>query len=92
MILRQYTSQKHDVEEYGVINTSYATVKDTNSKIRYLFFKLTFEELDKELEFAKKRNELSLIEVNCSIGARENLGRPTTTALENKKNFMDYLN
>ena len=37
MILRQYTSQKHDVEEYGVINTSYATVKDTNSKIRYLF-------------------------------------------------------
>ena len=53
MILRQYTSQKQDVEEYGVINTSYATVKDTNSKIRYLFFKLTFEDLDKELEVSK---------------------------------------
>lgn len=52
----------------------------------------SFDSLDKELEFAKKRNELSLIEVKCSIGARENLGRPTTTALENKKNFMDYLN
>lgn len=51
----------------------------------------SFEDLDKELENAKNRNELSLIEVKCSIGAREDLGRPTTTALENKKNFMDYL-
>ncbi len=50
-----------------------------------------FDSLDKELEAAKSRNELSLIEVKCSIGAREDLGRPTTTAIENKKNFMDYL-
>lgn len=51
----------------------------------------TFEKLDSELEAAKNRNELSLIEVKCSIGARDDLGRPTTTALENKENFMDYL-
>ena len=51
----------------------------------------TFEDLDRELEAAKGRNELSLIEVKCSIGAREDLGRPTTTALENKENFMEYL-
>ena len=51
----------------------------------------TFEDLDKELEAAKRRNELSLIEVKCSIGARDDLGRPTTTALENKQNFMEYL-
>lgn len=51
----------------------------------------TFEKLDKELNLAKDRNELSLIEVKCSIGAREDLGRPTTTALENKQNFMEYL-
>ena len=50
-----------------------------------------FADLDKELEAAKGRNALSLIEVKCSIGAREDLGRPTTTALENKQNFMDYL-
>lgn len=50
-----------------------------------------FDDLDKELEAAKNRDELSLIEVKCSIGARENLGRPTTTALENKQNFMEYL-
>ena len=50
-----------------------------------------FDDLDKELEAAKNRNELSLIEVKCSIGAREDLGRPTTTALENKQNFMEYL-
>ena len=50
-----------------------------------------FEDLDNELNVAKGRNELSLIEVKCSIGAREDLGRPTTTALENKQNFMEYL-
>ena len=51
----------------------------------------SFEALDRELAAAKARNELSLIEVKCSIGAREDLGRPTTTALENKKGFMEYL-
>ena len=51
----------------------------------------SFEQLDVELEAAKTRNELSLIEVKCSIGARDDLGRPTTTALENKQNFMEYL-
>ena len=51
----------------------------------------SFEDLDKELEAAKSRDQLSLVEVKCSIGARDDLGRPTTTALENKQNFMDYL-
>ena len=50
-----------------------------------------FDDFDKELEAAKNRNELSLIEVKCSIGARNDLGRPTTTALENKHNFINYL-
>ena len=50
-----------------------------------------FADLDKELEVAKGKNELSLIEVKCSIGARSDLGRPTTTALENKQGFMEYL-
>lgn len=51
----------------------------------------TFDALDRELNAAKSRNELTMIEVKCSIGAREDLGRPTTTALENKKSFMMYL-
>ena len=51
----------------------------------------SFELLDKALEEAKSNNELSLIEVKCSIGARDDLGRPTTTAFENKKKFMNYL-
>lgn len=50
-----------------------------------------FEDLDRELELAKERDEISFIEVKCSIGARDDLGRPTTTALENKQNFMEYL-
>lgn len=51
----------------------------------------SFEKLDAELEAAKQRNELCFIEVKCSIGARGDLGRPTTTAIENKRSFMKYL-
>ena len=50
-----------------------------------------FHALDEQLELAKSRNQLSFIEVKCSIGARDDLGRPTTSPLENKKNFMGYL-
>lgn len=51
----------------------------------------SFGKLDEALKTAKDTNELSFIEARCSIGAREDLGRPTTTALENKINFMEYL-
>lgn len=50
-----------------------------------------FADLDEALHTAKQAKELMLIEVKCSIGAREDLGRPTTTALQNKINFVDYL-
>lgn len=50
-----------------------------------------FADLDRELEKARIRNNLSLIEVKCSIGSRDDLGRPTTTTLENKQKFMEYL-
>ena len=43
------------------------------------------------LERAKACGCLCMIEVLCAIGARADLGRPTTTAMENKRNFMDYL-
>jgi len=51
----------------------------------------TLEDLDKALEAAKSRDELSLIEVKSAIGARADLGRPTTTAKENKEHFMEEL-
>ena len=51
----------------------------------------TFDALDEALKLAKDKNELNLIEVKCSIGARADLGRPTTTAMENKERFMEYL-
>ena len=50
-----------------------------------------FEELDKELEAAKRRGTLCLIEVTCALGARADLGRPTTSPVENKQKFMEYL-
>ena len=51
----------------------------------------SFKVLDKALNEAKKAAKLTFIEVKCSIGARDDLGRPTTTAKENKENFMKYL-
>ena len=51
----------------------------------------SFAELDKALQAAKTTAGLHFIEVASAIGAREDLGRPTTTALENKQNFMGYV-
>ena len=51
----------------------------------------SMEDLDSELEKAKNRNELCLIEVKCQIGARSDLGRPTTTPLKNKSDFTGYI-
>lgn len=51
-----------------------------------------YEALESELKKATKRDELSLIVVKCSIGARNNLGRPTTSAKENKEAFMCDMN
>ena len=51
----------------------------------------TFTALDKALASAKKSKKLTFIEVKCAIGSRADLGRPTTTALENKKHFMKHL-
>lgn len=50
-----------------------------------------FDALDIELKAVSNKKCLCFIEVKCSIGARDDLGRPTTTAIENKMNFMDYL-
>jgi len=51
-----------------------------------------FDDLDRALENAKNNKGLTFIEVKSSIGARDDLGRPTTTAIKNKEDFMEYLN
>lgn len=50
-----------------------------------------FEALDAALKDAKNSEELMFLEVKCSLGARSDLGRPTTTALANKEQFMKFL-
>ena len=49
-------------------------------------------DLARELEAAKNFDGTVLIEIKCAVGARKDLGRPTTSPLENKKNFMSKLN
>lgn len=55
---------------------------------RYAVSVDSVETLEKALEEVKTKQILSLIEIKCAIGARVNLGRPTTTASENKEQFM----
>ena len=40
---------------------------------------------------AKEAHTLTLIEVCCAIGSRADLGRPQTSAMENKHAFMEML-
>lgn len=50
-----------------------------------------YGELDYVLNCAKSNDGLTFIEAKCKIGARKDLGRPTTTPIENKSAFMKYL-
>lgn len=49
------------------------------------------KDLDKELAAAKSRKDLTMLEIKCGLGARPDLGRPTTSALENKQMFIKAL-
>lgn len=51
----------------------------------------TMEELEKILCKQANQEGPSFVEVKCAVGARGDLGRPTTTAEENKNNFMKEL-
>ncbi|MCR4909454.1 MAG: phosphonopyruvate decarboxylase [Lachnospiraceae bacterium] len=51
----------------------------------------TPKELERVLEAVGEKDGPTFIEVKCAIGAREDLGRPTTTPEENKRAFMDTL-
>ena len=75
----EYTRFTYDYKLYAYLSDYLSRI------IRFLLREINIE------HEAKSRNKLSLIEVKCSIGARVDLGRPTTTALENKANFADCL-
>ncbi|MBR1383104.1 MAG: phosphonopyruvate decarboxylase, partial [Ruminococcus sp.] len=49
------------------------------------------QELDRELNSIRDRKGPVFLEIKCGIGSRKDLGRPTTTAIENKKAFMEHL-
>ena len=49
------------------------------------------EELEAALQEAKAADGLRFIEVKCAVGARADLGRPTTSPQENKAAFMKTL-
>ena len=51
----------------------------------------SFEGLERALAAAKASKQLAFIEVKCALGARDDLGRPTTTPQENKAAFMAAL-
>lgn len=51
----------------------------------------TVEEVAQAVETAKAADELTFIEIKAALGARSDLGRPTTTAEENKEHFMQYV-
>ena len=48
-------------------------------------------ELKEALRDVRKSNQLCFVEIKASLGSRADLGRPTTTAKENKDKFMEYL-
>ncbi|MDD4164261.1 MAG: phosphonopyruvate decarboxylase [Eubacteriales bacterium] len=57
----------------------------------YVFSVSDYEHLDRTLLYVKENNKLAFIEAKADISARADLGRPSTTAKENKNSFMKNL-
>ena len=49
------------------------------------------EELKETLNSSKNNEKSSFIEIYCKRGSRENLGRPDKTPVDNKNNFIRFL-
>lgn len=56
-----------------------------------VFKATTFDELEKILQRALAARTLTFLEVECAIGSRKDLGRPTTTPAQNKAAFTAQL-
>lgn len=51
----------------------------------------TAEEVDAALQACLRRETLCLLEICCAVGARADLGRPTTTPVQNRDALMAFL-
>ncbi len=51
----------------------------------------TEAEMDRALAALSGRKGPCLLEIRCACGARKDLGRPTTTPVQNRDAFMDFL-
>ncbi|MBQ8200209.1 MAG: phosphonopyruvate decarboxylase [Clostridia bacterium] len=51
----------------------------------------SMEALDEAVSAALKTNDLALVEVMCAVGSRADLGRPTTTPVENRDALMGHI-
>lgn len=51
----------------------------------------TTEEIKEKMKLLREAEGPSLLEIKVNKGARKELGRPTTTPQENKKDFMNFL-
>ena len=49
------------------------------------------DEIDKRLPLLQKSRGPALLEIRVNRGARAELGRPSTSPIENKKAFMKFL-
>lgn len=61
------------------------------SGYKYAYSVKEESELDRIFTVVKAERKLTFIEINVAIGSRENLGRPTIRACDNKETFMKYL-
>ncbi len=58
---------------------------------RHVFRADTPDTLDAAVTAAMNAGELALVEVMCAVGARADLGRPTTTPVQNRDALMAHL-
>ena len=71
----------------------FINIKDIAKASGYnnIFLAETEDQIKEQFQSLKKSEGPSLLVLNINKGARKDLGRPTRTPIENKKDFMNYL-
>lgn len=58
---------------------------------KHIFCTETIDELDYAIQKMLSVNDLCFLEIKCSVGSRQNLGRPSTSPVENKEALIKTL-
>lgn len=90
IVFNNYSHDSVGGQPTAAFNMDIPSIAKANGYVA-VFSAETKEEITNKIEKIKSMNGPVLLEIKVNKGARKDLGRPTTPPLQNKENFMEFL-